>query len=454
MRDRLQDALKHSTADYCEIRVSVEESLHLAYRGKEAESVASSSGCGGIVRACTNGGWGAVSFDSLERLPARVREACECAALVGCEKTELAEVAPVFGEKRVAMKRDFRGVSLDEKIRLVQAYNALLMGRHPAILSSWVSYTERFRTVFFAAANGAWYAEDRPLVALSYSARAKKDALVQRTFDDVGSPDDFAVALGREASVIEVADRAVALLDAPPCEGGAQSVILDPSLAGVFVHEAFGHLSEADFLYENPRMRDLMHLGREMGSKDLNISDDGTYPGAVGTHAYDDEGTPASRVRLVTGGVLTSHLHSRETAAKMGEAPTGTARACNRNHPPVVRMRNTFIENGTAPVEDLFRGVDRGVYARQGMAGQTEFEMFTFSAGHGYRIENGRRGELVRDVVLTGNVFETLRNIDGIGNDFRAIETAGGCGKSGQGPLPVTFGSPHVRIRNVVVGGK
>jgi TldD protein len=85
--------------------------------------------------------------------------------------------------------------------------------------------------------------------------------------------------------------------------------------------------------------------------------------------------------------------------------------------------------------------------------GQTMMEQFTFSAAWGYRIENGRLGEMVRDVVLTGNVFETLKRIDGFGDDFMMIETGGGCGKGGQAPLPVTFGSPHLRIRDVVVGG-
>ena len=80
--------------------------------------------------------------------------------------------------------------------------------------------------------------------------------------------------------------------------------------------------------------------------------------------------------------------------------------------------------------------------------------MFTFSAGEGYLIENGRVTEPLKDITLTGNLFETLHNIEGIGNDFKIIESGGGCGKGGQTPLPVTFGSPHIRIKNVVVGGR
>ena len=57
-------------------------------------------------------------------------------------------------------------------------------------------------------------------------------------------------------------------------------------------------------------------------------------------------------------------------------------------------------------------------------------------------------------MTLSGNVFDTLKNIDMIGDDLVLFGGLGGCGKSGQGPLPVGLGAPHVRIRNVVIGGR
>lgn len=454
MRQQLTDALKASTADYAEIRIFVEEATHMSFRCREAERTSAWTSHGGLVRACKNGGWGMVSFDTADRLDEKVREACRCAALVGRETTRLATVAPFQAEHPVTMKHDFRGVSLDAKIRLVQAYNQLIMKADPAIQSSWVGYDEIFRTVYFASTDGTYYMEERPKVSVNYGAKARNGSLIQQAHDSVASTSDFSVVLNQESNVQAAADRAVALLKAPPCEAGVFPVILDQLLAGVFVHEAFGHLSEADFLYENPRMRELMHLGREMGGKDLNIVDDGTIPNALGTQRYDDEGVPTRRVPLITAGVLSGHLHSRQTAGAMNEAPTGNARSVGKSQPPIVRMRNTCIENGTLPVAELFRGIERGVYACDAFGGQTEFEMFTFSAGHGYRIENGEKGELIRDVVLTGNVFETLKKIDATANDFQLHQGAGGCGKGGQAPLAVTHGSPHIRIRDVVVGGK
>ena len=73
-------------------------------------------------------------------------------------------------------------------------------------------------------------------------------------------------------------------------------------------------------------------------------------------------------------------------------------------------------------------------------------------AGEAYRIRNGQVAELCRPVMLSGNVFTTLENIDGIADDL-GMNEGGGCGKAGQSPLPVSNGSPHIRIQRCLIGG-
>jgi TldD protein len=232
-------------------------------------------------------------------------------------------------------------------------------------------------------------------------------------------------------------------------------VIIDPLLAGTFVHEAFGHLSESDFVYENERMKELMQLGKRFGPDILNVIDDGSFPGQLGTHKYDFEGVRTRKNYLIKDGILVGRLHSRETAAKMEEEPTGNARSIGYQYPPIVRMTNTYIDQGTASFEEMIKDVDLGIYAINMIGGQTSMEMFTFSAAHAYMIRDGQLAELVRDVVLTGNVFETLMNIDMLGDTLVWHPGGpGGCGKGGQFPLRVGTGGPHTRIQNVVVGGR
>jgi len=196
----------------------------------------------------------------------------------------------------------------------------------------------------------------------------------------------------------------------------------------------------------------IMTLGRRFGGKQLNIIDDATIPGLRGSYKYDDEGMPATRTSLIQDGILVGRLHSRETAARMGEKLTGNARAINYLFPPIVRMTNTFIEPGASCFKEMLEGIKEGVYVKDWYGGTTSLEMFTFSAGEAYMIRDGKLEEMLRPVVLTGNVFVTLDNIDAIGNDLN-MNQGGGCGKAGQSPLPVSNGSPHIRIRHCLLGG-
>jgi TldD protein len=455
MKDRLLAALQGCPADYAEIRFEEYDGSAFGYRGKDLDTATTTCCCGGIIRACVKGGWGTCVFDTLDNLRAKVWEACADAALVGQEKTQLAEV-PIPPEiiSLPSFRNDFREVSISDKLSLLKSYNDLILQNNPAIESSSVNYSESIRTIYFASTRGVYHQKRLPKVLLSLGAFARQGDQVQRAHESFSSCDDYQVVLGREQVACEIAERAAALLRAPKCEGGRHTVVLRPDFAGVFIHEAFGHLSEADFLYENDKMRDLMQLGRKVGVPDLNVFDDGTLPGMAGTLPVDDEGTPPQRTALIRNGVLAGHLHSLETAGKMGASPTGNARTMGRHHVPIVRMTNTFIDNGPLSKDELFAGVDDGIYACGLFGGQTMMEMFTFSAAYAYRIKNGQLGEMVRDVVMTGNVFQTLHAIDGIANDLTIVNRGGGCGKNGQSPLPVTFGGPHIRIQDVLIGGQ
>ena len=136
----------------------------------------------------------------------------------------------------------------------------------------------------------------------------------------------------------------------------------------------------------------------------------------------------------------------------MGEKPTGNARAISFRHPPIVRMTNTYIEGGSGTFEDLIADVKLGVYALEMMGGQTFLENFSFSAAYGYMIRDGQVAEMVKGIVLAGNLFKSLQSIDRLAGDFRWNQLGGGCGKGGQSPLPVTEGAPHVRFADQQLG--
>ncbi len=452
MREEIQKALKGHDADYVEVRMEEAETSRIQYRGRELEEINRNTSKGGCVRALYKGGWGFASFNSLDKLRDMVALAVRQARLVGKEQLKLAPVEPAVDSVDAVIKKDPASVSLAEKKRILDEYNQLIWST-PKIQTSVVGYGDSKKKVTFASSDGAYVEQSKVEVTMRVSAMARANGDVQQAGISIGSNGDFAVVEGLHDEVKRLAQQAVDFLSAPQAKGGEYTVILDPILAGVFVHEAFGHLSEADAVYENDRLREIMVLGKQFGQKHLNIVDGAALPGLRGSYKYDDEGVRSTKTYLIKDGVLVGRLHSRETAAKMGEKPTGNARAINFQFHPIVRMTNTIIEPGTARFEDLISGIKEGVYAKNWYGGMTSMEMFTFSAGEAYMIRNGKVEELLRPVVLSGNLFETLKNIDAIGNDLD-INQGGGCGKGGQMPLPVTNGSPHIRIQKCLVGGK
>jgi len=456
LRDRLAAALSVVRAGYAEVRVERTRSTRVSFRGRRLEGAHESVDGGGCARVLVDGcGWGVASFTSLDDLPAMLAAAEEMSRAIRLERP--VRLAPVPRREDAVVPEvdgDPRDVPLAEKRRLLEHLNGLMLAASDRIADTVSSYYDHWTEWAFANGEGTWLYEVRPEIGVAAQATARDGSTIERAVESVGLRRGWRSVQDCESMFRAAAERALALLTAAAVRGGTYPVVLDPRLAGVFVHEAFGHLSEADFVYENPEAREMMTLGRRFGSDIVNIGDDGSAPGLRGTLPYDDEGTPTQRTKLVENGLLVGRLHSRETAAAMGERPTGNARAIGFRHPPIVRMTNTYVEGGTGTFDDLIRDIPLGVYAVDAVGGQTYLENFSFSAAHGFMIRDGKVAELVKDVTLGGNLFQSLQAIEALAGDFRWNQTSGGCGKAGQVPLPVTEGAPHVRFRELLVGGE
>lgn len=457
MRDVLAPLLVGSGAEYVEIRIEESHVTRIEFRGLALETVAKSVGYGGNVRALVDGSWGFVSFNSLEAAEAKVKEAIAQARLAATwskAHVKLAEVPVVHDIIGLDLKKDPRPISLEAKKNILEEYNDIVLSYDGPIASSAVGYTDKYTKLIFANSEGTYIEQEKMDVFGKVTALASKGGDTQSSATTFGSSNDFGCVEGLHDNVRHACATACALLEASVVQGGEYTVVLDPQLAGVFTHEAFGHLSEADLVYENDAMREAMVLGRTFGGPHLNIVDSGLTVGARGRLCYDDEGVAAERTQLISEGKLVGRLHSRETAAKMGERPTGSARAMDYRFAPIVRMRNTSIEAGEATLEDMLSGIKDGIYASRAFGGETLKEMFTFTAGEAYRIRDGKICELVKNAALSGNVFSTLADIDLVGSDFTAYDSAGGCGKGGQSPLPTSEWCPHIRIRKALIGGR
>jgi TldD protein len=441
------------SADYYEVHLQKTYTTSLLYANGVIEHLQRSTTQSGNIRLLYRGGWGFVSFNG-DDYPRYAREALASARLAAQfqrEHFKIVSLSPTVQSLGTDKQIDPNAYPLEQKIALVQSYHDILT--HPSISRQAVTYRDTTTESLFFNSEGSHIQIQKTFTGLAMSVTAKDGTLLQKASESVGQYGGMELVLDLETKAETIKKRALDLLKAPPVEAGTYTVVLNPRLAGVFAHEAFGHLSEADFLAENPDMLEVMREGRRFGPEFLSIVDDGSIPGLAGYTPYDDEGVPGGKTYLLKNGILSGRLHSRETAWKMGKPPTGNARAISPRYQPIVRMTNTYIEPHDTPFEAMIEGIQDGIYACDYLGGMTNLEMFTFSAAHAYRIRNGRIAELLRDVVLTGNVFHTLENIRAVGNDLEHHGGLGGCGKGGQSGLPVSTGGPHLLVADVKVGG-
>lgn len=442
------------SCEYAEIRLAASEGTTISLAGDEIDTFTSGDSIGGSVRVLNKGAWGFVAFNNCENIEAHLKRAVEISsAHTPHEKSRIRPASPSRDSWSTPVLEDFRNISPDEKFSLIQGYNTILRSSD-FIQTTRATYRDSHTDYVFLNSEGSHCTWDRFFCGISLSSTARDGSVIEPHSDSVAGYGGFETVRGHGERAEKVTKTAVDLLKAESVPGGSYSVITNPKLSGVFIHEAFGHLSEADFIHENRRLREIMSIGKTFGPGNLNVIDDGTRSDLTGYIPFDDEGVMPEKTYLIRDGVLTGRLHSRETAAKMDEEITGNGRALTAMRQPIVRMTNTYIEEGSSTMDEIFNSVDSGIYAADVIGGQTNLEMFTFTAAYGHEIRNGRKGRMYRDIVLSGNVFTTLNNIALIGNDLRMFGGLGGCGKGGQGPLPVSFGGPHMLISDVLIGGK
>lgn len=264
---------------------------------------------------------------------------------------------------------------------------------------------------------------------------------------------DFFTGANSFEAVLDSAVRKVKnLFEAVDSPRGRFPVVLAAGVPGVIFHESCGHGMEADLVFKGSNFKD--QIGKPTAAKGVTLVDDGTLPSMPGSFAFDDEGVPAQRTVLIEDGIQRSYLCDKIWGKKLGLVSTGSGRRQSFRYPPIPRMRNTFIENGTASPQAILSATKRGIYvADAGGGGQVDVITgnFMMGVGEGYLIENGTITRPIKGASLSGLGIDALKSIDMVGNDLKIDPSAGRCGK-GQ-TAPVGVGMPTVRVRGMLVGG-
>jgi len=411
------------------------------------------------VRAVIKGGTGYAYVTSLNResvLKAVDRAITLTKVASQYGKKSFTPTAPVKDKYRVEFKTDPHTVEPKLKADLVKDVNTNSIKRAGIVSAVTRLGLERDRRVIVTS-EGTVVEVDVVGVGLAHMAVARYGAVIERVGDRESYIGGYEHIEKRDwnAFAEEIDKLAVKASQSKTPSPGTYIAVVDNEVVGLLLHEAFGHASEGDGVVAGASILK-NRVGERVTSELMTIVDAGLVEGGYPV-PYDDEGVQKMRTVIVEKGILKGYLTSRDTSQELNLKPTGNARAQDVSFDTLVRQTNYYAEPGDWKVEELFEGVSHGIYlrGRGAMGGQVNPSVgtFTFSIGPSYIIRNGEPVELVRGVVVSGNILETLKEVDALANDLKITTSVfGGCGKGGQ-TVRVGDGGPHIRTRRIVVGG-
>lgn len=247
--------------------------------------------------------------------------------------------------------------------------------------------------------------------------------------------------LGRDAG-----DELLRARDAVPVVPGSADVIFSPSAAGYLVHESIGHALEGTRL---GRRNVLRQEGFQLDPQ-MTVTEHASDPGAWVGAEYDDEGTRTKPTVLVAEGRVRGTLTTRSDVTLDGMAGGGSARRADHASPALPRMRHTVLSKGATDPSEVLADTRSGIYVDEidFASADPATGAFILRIQRGRMVEFGSWGPWVRPHVVRGNVTD-LRLVD-VCSD--AAVDLGICGRGNQW-LPVSYSSPTLRVRSLLIGG-
>ncbi|KFN01152.1 metallopeptidase TldD-related protein [Bacillus clarus] len=226
-------------------------------------------------------------------------------------------------------------------------------------------------------------------------------------------------------------------------------VILDQWPASHFVHECFGHTSEADNYMEYACENDY-RLGYRWSDYKFNVYDDPTLIGNKAHYGRDDEGEKSFCTQIIKDGIWCNLLHSSETKKKLQAKGSCNGRKVSYDDSILPRMSITYMDKGNENVDDLISQIEYGLLCKGSWGGGSIGTKFIIRPSYGIIIKNGSLSDsIIRRFDIKGCKFKAARNIVGSSNELRMFNPVFGCDKNNQNNLSVTQGAPHIYFKEL-----
>jgi TldD protein len=473
------DIANHLGASYADVRLADDRHRALSTKNGKVGSASVAESFGFGVRVIADGAWGFAASDDLNRAAveataARAVEIAKASARVKQHDIQLAPEQAVTAEWTSPFHIDPFTTSVEQNIELLLKIDSELRSVSGVTLAE-TNLNSRREEQWYFSSEGADIHQTKYTTGTGYAAYAFAGSEIQkRSYPNSygGQWQNKGYELVDELKLVEnarrVGEEAVALLTADKCPEGVFNLILDSSQLGLQIHESVGHPieldrvlgMEANFAGTSFLTLDKLRTLR-YGSDLVNIVADARQehgPG-LGTFAFDDEGVPAQCTPIITKGLFTGYLSSRETAHTIGAARSGgTLRAEGWNRLPIIRMTNISILPGEKPMtgEQLIASTDDGIYMETNRSWSIDDKRYNFQFGceAGWEIKNGKRVRMLKNPSYSGITTEFWNSMDAIcSRDEWILWGTPHCGKGQpQQVMGTGHGAAPARFRNVKVG--
>ena len=466
-------------SSYADARIVNQRSRALTTKNGKVGSASDSESLGYSIRVIVNGAWGFAASEDMSRsaveaAAARAVEIARASAQVKRHDIQLAAERPVTANWVTPHRIDPFSISVGQNIDLLLNIDAELRAVAGITLAETNLNFNR-EEQWFVSSGGTDIHQTKYSTGAGYAAYAFAGNEIQkRSFPNSygGQWQNKGYELLEELKLVEnarpVAEQAVALHHADQCPEGTFDLILDSPQLGLQIHESIGHPIELDrvlgmeanfagtsFLTLD-KLRNLRY-----GSEMVNVVADARQehgPG-LGTFGFDDEGVPAQCTPIITNGLFTGYLSSRETAHTIGESRSGgTLRAEGWNRLPMIRMTNISLLPGLKPLslEQLIASTDRGILMQTNRSWSIDDKRYNFQFGCeiGWEIKNGKRVRMLKNPSYSGITTEFWNSLDAIcSRDEWTLWGTPNCGKGQpQQVMGTGHGAAPSRFRGIKIG--
>lgn len=342
---------------------------------------------------------------------------------------------------------------LDEyKKEYLYNINKIARNYDPKIVQVEASFFEYNQDVNIGNTLGKYVTTNRSLTRLVVVVYAKNGENKAESIYAIGDTNGykFLDSIDIKLEVEDICKTAIMKLDAKKAPGGIMPVIVGNGF-GVLIHEAVGHSLEAKTVSDGVGVL-ANKIGEKVASEIVTVIDDGTIEKSWGSILIDDEGNETRKNICIENGILKGYLIDEVNSHKMNMNPTGSGRRENYHYITTSRMTNTQLLPGENTIDEMFKSIEYGLYAKKMGGGSVDSITgdFNFAVDEAYMIRNGEVAEMVKGATLIGNTIEIMANIEMISDDLAG--DTGFCGSS-SGSVPVTCGQPTIKLSSILVGG-